>query len=92
MTDKTFTLTIQLSEERYRALEEQARQHDYEDPAAYLLALAEQDTEEDDVDADFTKERILENFKEAWHDAMTGNTYPADVLWDDEFWNSIDDE
>ncbi len=34
----------------------------------------------------------VEEFRQAWHDAMTGNTHPASILWDDDFWNSDDGE
>jgi hypothetical protein len=34
----------------------------------------------------------VEGFRQAWHDAMTGNTHPASILWDDNFWDSPDTE
>ena len=29
------------------------------------------------------KEEILEDFRQAWHEAMTGKTIPASQLWED---------
>lgn len=50
MVDKTFTLGIKLTRTQYKALEQQARQRGYEDTAAYLLALAERDFDEEEID------------------------------------------
>lgn len=30
-----------------------------------------------------TKEEILEDFRQAWHEAMTGKTIPVDQLWEE---------
>jgi hypothetical protein len=80
--------TIKLSEEQYRLLDERARQQGYTNAAAYVMALAE-DTGDEDAP---TKEEVLAGLREGWQDAMTGNTHPASVLWDDEFWDEDDDE
>jgi hypothetical protein len=85
MADK---YTIELTEEQYNALNERARQHGYADVTAYLLALAD----EADTSGEPTKEELLAGFQEAWNDAMTGNTHPASILWNDDFWDRPDDE
>jgi hypothetical protein len=87
MIEMLLTLHIPMTEEQYEALRARARRRGYEDVATYLLVLAAQDPEEDDIDAEFAIERILEDFKQAWHDAMTGNLLPLsalDQLLDDE--------
>jgi hypothetical protein len=40
--------------------------------------------QEDNVcnDDDMTKEAILEDFRQAWHEAMTGQIIPASQLWE----------
>ncbi|MBW4599505.1 MAG: hypothetical protein KME29_07790 [Calothrix sp. FI2-JRJ7] len=40
-------------------------------------------SEETDIDKeDQTKEAVLEDFRQAWHEAMTGKTIPASQLWE----------
>lgn len=36
---------------------------------------------------DETKTRIIEDFRQAWHEAMTGKTIPVSQIWD-----GIDDD
>jgi hypothetical protein len=31
---------------------------------------------------DFSKEEILEDFRQSWHEAMTGQTIPLSQLWE----------
>jgi hypothetical protein len=31
---------------------------------------------------DFTKEEIISDFRQAWHEAMTGQTIPLSQLWE----------
>ncbi|NJN89317.1 MAG: hypothetical protein HC840_29380 [Leptolyngbyaceae cyanobacterium RM2_2_4] len=38
-----------------------------------------QESSEDDV----SKEEILSDFRQAWHEAMTGQTVPVAQLWED---------
>lgn len=39
-------------------------------------------TEEDEPEADLmTKEEILSDFRQAWHEAMTGQTIPVSQIW-----------
>ena len=37
---------------------------------------------EAEIDADKPKEAILEDFRQAWHEAMTGKTIPVAQLWE----------
>lgn len=40
-------------------------------------------TESDsDVEADESKETILADFRQAWQEAMTGQTVPASQIWE----------
>jgi hypothetical protein len=40
-------------------------------------------TESDpDIEADESKETILADFRQAWHEAMTGQTVPASQIWE----------
>jgi len=55
-------------------------------PDAYLLALAELDTQgeltlHDDKD-ELTQEQLEANFRQGLHETVTGQTYPIDKLWD----------
>ncbi|MGI0492290.1 hypothetical protein ACN4EG_10940 [Alkalinema pantanalense CENA528] len=39
--------------------------------------------EEDESDTDLmTKEEILSDFRQAWHEAMTGQTVPVSQMWE----------
>lgn len=38
-----------------------------------------QESSEDDV----SKEEVLSDFRQAWHEAMTGQTIPVAQLWED---------
>ncbi|MCC6893725.1 MAG: hypothetical protein IT321_12950 [Anaerolineae bacterium] len=63
-----------------------ARQRGYHAPDAYLLALAELDTQgeltlHDDKD-ELTQEQLEANFRQGLHETVTGQTYPIDKLWD----------
>lgn len=42
----------------------------------------EDETEIDEDEDDQTKEEILENFRQAWHEAMTGKTIPVSQIWE----------
>ncbi len=85
MTDK---YTIELSEDQYKLLDEKARQQGYDDVAAYVMALAEDIVDETAP----TREEVVAGLRAAWRDAMTENTHPATILWDDDFWEDADDE
>jgi hypothetical protein len=38
--------------------------------------------EEENDEEDKSKEEILVDFRQAWHEAMTGKTIPVSQLWD----------
>jgi hypothetical protein len=78
MSDK-ITLTLDLTPEKNQQIQEQTRRRGYDDPEDYLLALVDWDAEEED---DFDEDPKAA-FRQAWHEAMTGETYPASTLWDD---------
>jgi len=82
MSDKV-ALTIDLTAEELHRIEELAEQRGYDAVGDYLLALVDWDAEEDeDLDED-----PKAAFRQAWHEAMTGQTHPVSTLWDD-----LDDE
>jgi Arc/MetJ-type ribon-helix-helix transcriptional regulator len=84
MTDKEMVvLTIEVTAEQREQINQRAQERGYESPSEYLLALINEDVEEEneeDVDP-------VELFREGWQDMLNGNTYPASTLWED-----IDDE
>jgi hypothetical protein len=41
-----------------------------------IIVLIPESTEE------FTKEEIVSDFRQAWHEAMTGQTIPVSQLWE----------
>jgi hypothetical protein len=67
-------MDIQFTEEQQARIKAQADKQGYDDLAAYLLALVEVDAEEDILD---DEEDVVADFREAWHQAMTGQTRPA---------------
>jgi hypothetical protein len=88
MVDR-LVLSIAVTPDEKQQIEEMAHKRGYKAPDEYLRALIESDAEAhgeklafDDDDDD-----ILANFRQGWHEAMTGNTHPLSELWDD-----IDDE
>lgn len=44
-----------------------------------VIVLIEEESTEDDI----SKEEVLSNFRQAWHEAMTGQTIPVAQLWKD---------
>jgi len=76
-------MVIQLPEERLKQIEALARERGYGNATDYVLALIEADEETSDVIDDPEEDAIdLEaNFREAWHQAMTGQTRPIEELW-----------
>ena len=79
MTDK-FALTLELTPEEKARIQELAHRRGYDDLEAYLMALIEWDAEDDE---DFDEDPKAA-FRQAWHEAMTGQTYPVSTLWDDD--------
>jgi hypothetical protein len=84
MPDK-IVLTIDVTTEIEQAIADAARKRGFSTLADYLLALAEQDVialNEALDDEEDTHETILEDFRQGWHEAMTGQTRPISELWD----------
>ena len=48
-------------------------------PVEVIVLIAEEDDSEKDL---VSKEEILTNFRQAWHDAMTGQTIPVSQIWE----------
>jgi len=82
-------LSITVTPDEKHQIEEMARRRGYTAPDEYLRALIESDAEAhgENLTFDDEDEDILANFRQGWHEAMTGNTRPLSELWDD-----IDDE
>ena len=82
MTD----LVLHISQEQRQRIENMAHQRGYEALDAYLLALAELDAQGDlllrDAADDLTQEQLEANFRQGLHEAVSGQTYPIDKLWD----------
>lgn len=56
-----------------------------------VIVLIPEETEIDEDEDDQTKEEILENFRQAWHEAMTGKTIPVSQIWEgiEDVWARI---
>lgn len=90
MTDKDYVVLvdIKVKPETRQQIEDIAQRRGYATTDEYVRALIESDAEahgetldlEDDYDA-------VEGFRQAWHEAMTGQTIPLSEIWD-----SLDDE
>lgn len=74
MSDRV-EVVLELTPDDRQRIETLAHKRGYDAVSEYILSLIEADEEEDDYDP-------VEAFREAWHDAMTGNTLPASALWD----------
>ena len=48
-------------------------------PVEVIVLIAEEDDSEKDL---VSKEEILTNFGQAWHEAMTGQTIPVSQIWE----------
>lgn len=70
-------IEIDLTPEQQAQLENLASQQGYPSIPAYVRALVESELNEPETDDP------LEDFRQGWHEAMTGQTYPASTLWDD---------
>ncbi len=71
-------VNLQIPREEYERIVALAHQRGYESPDAYVLALVEEDAE-DEIDDDEVDP--VESFKQAWHEAMTGQSYPIEEVW-----------
>lgn len=81
------TLTIELTTDERERIEQLAHQRGFSIPGDYLLALAEIDAKAQVDDQELTKDELIENFRQGWREAMRGEVYPIETLWD-----GIDDE
>ena len=45
-----------------------------------VIVLISEESENSETDQ--AKEEILEDFRQAWHEAMTGQTIPVSQIWD----------
>ena len=80
MADKN-TLVIDLTVEERQRIETLAHKRGYAEPQDYLLALVDSDAESDQpIDE---KSQLIADFRQAWHEAMTGDIHPIEELWDD---------
>jgi hypothetical protein len=72
-------MLIQIPDEQRERIESLACERGYDSAVDYLLALVEADEEGDDFIDDPEEDAVdLEaELREAWRDAMTGNTRPA---------------
>jgi Arc/MetJ-type ribon-helix-helix transcriptional regulator len=68
------TVKVQITNAQHDEIERIAREQGYKSVAAYVQALIQADVE--------ALRDALEGFREGWRDAMTGNTFPVDTLWD----------
>lgn len=73
----TVPFVIDITPEQQAQIETLTREHGYQNPAEYLLALVNADEEDQDFDED-----PEQAFHQAWHEAMTGQTFPVSTLWD----------
>lgn len=75
-------LVLELTPEDRQRIERLAHERGY--AQAYLLALVDSDEIDEATEShEDEKEQLLVDFREAWHDAMTGNTRPVSELWDE---------
>jgi hypothetical protein len=68
-------------------ISQRAKERGYASMVDYLRALVAADAlvealRDDWQDADPNADEIEAGFREAWHDAMTGNVLPIESLWD----------
>jgi hypothetical protein len=84
MTENVQIIVSVTPEERDR-IETLARERGYDDPAAYLRALAEADAEDEDEDED--SDDIREDIKQGLREAFKGEGIPLA-----EFWKKLHDK
>lgn len=78
---------LKLDETEAVHISQRAKEQGYESVEEYLRALVAADAlvemlRDDWQDADTSPDEIEANFREAWHDALTGNVLPIESLWD----------
>ena len=69
-------------------ISQRAKERGYASMMDYLRALVAADAlvevlRDDWQDADASSEEVETTFREAWHEAMTGNVLPIETLWDE---------
>lgn len=74
--DAKETLVIDVSAEKLERITTLAREHGYDTPGEYLLALIDEQDEP-------TREEILANLRQGLKEAIRGEVHPIDTLWDD---------
>jgi hypothetical protein len=79
-------LGIRITPRQHEQIQELAKRQGYDDLNEYLRALIEADAQAhgEALALDDDNEDPIEGFREGWRDAMTGNTYPASTLWEDD--------
>jgi hypothetical protein len=82
--EQTMLIEIEVTPEQRKRIEALAQQLGFETPVDYVRSLIETDAKAHGQDLDFDEadEDPIQGFREGWHDAMTGNTYPVSTLWD----------
>jgi hypothetical protein len=78
---------LKLDETEAIHISRRAKERGYTSLVDYLRALVAADVlvevlRDDWQDADTGADEIETAFREAWHEAMTGNTFPIESLWD----------
>ncbi len=79
---------LKLDETEAVHIVQRAKERGYTSPVDYLRALVAADAlvevlRDDWRDADTSTNEVEASFREAWHDAMTGNILPIESLWDE---------
>jgi hypothetical protein len=70
------TVTLDITPEEKQQIEVLVNRSGYKTINEYVLALVQSELDAQD-------ENPVQGFREGWRDAMTGNTFPLDTLWDD---------
>jgi hypothetical protein len=78
---------VELDEIEAEQIARQAQERGYESVLDYLRALVAADAlvgalRDDWQEAEDSADVLEAEFREAWHDALTGNTLPVETLWD----------
>ena len=68
-------VNVQIPREDYQRIMLLAQQRGYASVDAYLLALVEDDVEDDEIDP-------VESFGQGWHEVITGQTRPIEAVWE----------
>lgn len=85
MTERDYVVLVDLrvKPETRKQIEELAHRRGYDTPDEYVRALITSDAVAlgEPIDLD-DEDDPIEDFKQGWKDAMTGNTLPASALWE----------